>query len=70
MADLKNKLSVRGEFGELGRVRGSFRDRLLDQEMLAALQEHARDLEMAARRRCDRSRVHEVREFLQRSRRS
>src|SRR4030095_1732387 len=46
VSDLQDELPLDGEFRQLARLRGVFRDRFLDQEMLPLFQEGPRDREM------------------------
>ena len=65
VADLQDEPARRGELRQFARVRGVFRDRFFDQEMLAPGQQFARDLEMRVRRRRDRGGVHLFRKLFE-----
>src|SRR5947209_8833345 len=55
VTNLKDQLIPRGQFRQLGRVRGIFRDRFLDQQMFATLQKRKRNCMVEVRWRRNRS---------------
>ena len=68
VANLKDQLIPRGQFRQLGRVRGIFRDRFLDQQMSATLQKRKRNCMVEVRWRRNRSGVHQLGKFIERFR--